>query len=81
MSISPVALNYIKIMMGVYSIPTKLATKLVVKVQKTETEIFNKDILEYYRVADKLECEFALKDPKIMILNTRYVKYDLVGCG
>ena len=56
--------------MGAYNLLTKLATKLLLKVQKTETEIFNRNILEHYRVADELEREFALKDPKLMILDS-----------
>ena len=79
-ALSTLALKYIKIMMGAYNLPTKLATKLLLKVQKTETEIFNRNILEHYRVADELEREFALKDPKLMILDSRYPKYGPVGC-
>ena len=40
-ALSTLAVKYIKIMMGAYNLPTKLATKLLLKVQKTETEIFN----------------------------------------
>ena len=79
-SLSTLALKYIKIMMGAYNLPTKLATKLLLKVQKTETEIFNRNILEHYRVADELEREFALKDPRLMLLDSRYPKYGPVGC-
>ena len=53
---------------------------LFLKIQKTETEIFNRNILEYYRVTDELEREFALKDPKLMLLDPRYPKYGPVGC-
>ena len=79
-SLSTLALKYIKIIMGAYNLPTKLSTKLLIKVQKTDTEIFNRNILEHYRVADELERGFALKDSRLMLLDSRYPKYGPVGC-
>jgi len=78
-SLSILALKFIKIMMGTYNLPTKLATKLLLKVQKTETEIFNRNILEHYRVADELEHKVDLKNPRLMLLDSRYPKYGPVG--
>lgn len=68
-------------MMEAYNFPTKLATKLFLSIQKSETKIFNRNILKYYTVADELERECALKGPNLIVLYLRYTKYGLVGCG
>lgn len=79
-SLSTLVLKYIKIMMGAYNLHMKLATKLLLKVQKTETAVFNRNILEPYQVADELEREFALNYPKVMLLDPQYSKYGPVDC-
>lgn len=63
-SLSTLVFKYSKILIGAYNLHTNLATKLCINVQKTETEIFNRNILELYRVASKM-----------MLLDSRYLKY------
>ena len=79
-ALSTTAFKYIKIMKGVYALHSKLGTILLLKVQKTESEIFNQSILDHYATADEMETKYFLKDPKIMISNPLYSTHSLVGC-
>ena len=74
------ALKYIKVIQGADYLPPNLATHLLLTFQDTETEIFNRNVITHYIVADELETEFSLKDQYLMIADSRYEYYGQVGC-
>ena len=58
-----VALNHIKIMSGAYALPPKFGTLRLLKVCKSSSQIFNRNILNYYADADAMKTRYALKNP------------------
>lgn len=74
------ALKYIKVMKGAYALPPKLGTTLLLKVSKTSSEIFNRNILNYYADMDEMETKFYLKDPRLMEADAMYPTHGPVGC-
>ena len=67
-------------MKGVYTLPPKLGTTLILKVHKTEREIFSWNSINQYATADEMESKYSLKDHKIMILDLLYFTHGPVGC-
>jgi len=79
-ALSTLVLKYIKIMQGVYYLPPKLATDLLLKYQDTETEIFNRNVITHYIVLDELETKCTQKDQALMIADSQYESHGPVRC-
>ena len=67
-------------MKGVYALLPKLGTTLLLKLQKTESEIFNRNISNDYASIDEMETKYLLKDPKVVISDPLYSTHGPVGC-
>ena len=67
-------------MQGAHYFPSNLGTDILLKYQDIDAEIFNRNIITHYIVADELEAEFALKDQSLMTADSRYEPYGLVRC-
>ena len=74
------ALKYIKVMKGGFSLPTDLASTLLMKVSNTGTEMFNRQVMDQYSVTDALERRYEMKDPKLLLADPQYDAYGPVGC-
>ena len=74
------ALKYIKIMKGGFSLPTDLGSTLLIKASKTGTELFNRQVMDQYTMSDSLERRYEMKDPKLLLADPDYDKYGPVGC-
>ena len=49
-------------------------------IQKIESEIFNRDILNHCVISDELKTCYSLKDPRIIVLYLLYTEYSPVSC-
>ena len=74
------ALKYIKVMKGGFSLPADLASTLIMKVSKTGTEIFNRQVMDEYSITDTFERCYEMKDPKLLLADPQYDSYGPVGC-
>ena len=77
--LSTTSIRHIKVMRGMYPIPPKLGTNLLLKVWKTSGDIFNRSILNYYADTDETETKYYIKYPSIMENYNSYAKYVPVG--
>ena len=73
------ALRNIKIMRGAYALPPKLGTTPLLKVSKNSSDIFNRNILNYYYNNNKVETNYYLRDHRLMKNDNDYSKYGQVG--
>ena len=48
------------------------------KVSNTGTEIFNRQVMDHYTIADALERRYEMKDPKLMLADPQYNQFGLV---
>ena len=72
----------IKIMRGAYALPPKLGTTPLLKVCKNSSDIFNRNILNYYSNTNKMETNYYLRDHRLMENDNDNSKYGQVGdCG
>ena len=67
-------------MKGGFSLPTDLGSTLLMKASKTGTELFNRQVMDQYTLADSLERNYEMKDPKLLLADPGYEKYGPVGC-
>ena len=74
------ALKYIKVMKGGFSLPTDLASTLLMKVCNTGTEMFNRQVMDQYSITDALERRYKMKDPKLLLVDPQYGAYGPVRC-
>ena len=65
-------LPYIKVMKGGFNLPNKLGSTLLIKVSKTGTEMFNRQVMNQYLITDALKHKYEIKDPKLMVLDLQY---------
>ena len=69
---------YIKVMKGGFSLPIDLGSTLLMKVSNTGTEIFNRQVMDHYTIADALERRYEMRDPKLMLADPQYNQFGLV---
>ena len=67
-------------MKGVFNLPNDLGSTLLMKVSKTGTEIFNRQVMDQYSINDALKRKYEMKDPKLMVLEPQYEKIGPVEC-
>ena len=75
-----IALKYINVMKGAFSLPTDLGSTLLMKVSNTGTEIFNRQMMDHYTITDAIERRYKMKDPKLMLADPQYYEFGPVGC-
>ena len=79
---SVVALKLIKIMKGAYAIDIKIGSKLLRKVDHTQSDYFNRKIHGFLDTTRAMESKYLFKDPKTMTTDTDYAEYGPIGlCG
>lgn len=79
---SVVALKLINIMKGAYAIDIKIGSKLLRKVDHTQSDYFNQKIHGFLDTTRTMESKYLFKDPKTMTTDADYAQYGPIGlCG